>query len=86
MKLELAYTIEVRLNGRGALSCEDCHEETDAVPEQAEQAYQYLTPKECHCDEQLSTIFIPFTYAYGNTSTWWKDVVYACRWPVLDVH
>ncbi len=46
----------------------ECQEEIYVVPDiLAEQVFQYLIPKECHYDEQLSTIFTPFTYAYDNT-------------------
>ncbi len=33
----------------------------------AEQAFQCLIPKECHCDEQFSVHFTPIRDAYDNT-------------------
>ncbi len=62
----------------------ECQEEASVVPEQADVlAFQYLAPKKRHCDDQLSTIFTPFTTTplRQHKSTWWRDVLYASRWP-----
>ncbi len=44
----------------------ECQEVIFGEPEQAD-AFQCLIPKECHFDEQFSTLFISIMYAYANT-------------------
>ncbi len=61
-----------------------CQEETNTVPEQAdvlaEQAFQYLSPKE----RTATTSCRPFLPLHAclqlHASAWWRDVMYARRW------